>query len=199
MPTPYENRIVRSETARVGDITANPLNWRVHPKRQQDVLSDVLSEVGFVQNVVVNERTGYLLDGHLRVLLLLRDFGEDAEIPVTYVDLSEEEEKLVLATIDPIASLAAADTDALAKLLADIEAPTEQISALLNDLIENANNLSPFPSEIGEPHPPLDFQSYDDEITTEHQCPRCGYVWSGTAASGRSLPDADGEEERESD
>jgi hypothetical protein len=27
--------------------------------------------------------------------------------------------------------------------------------------------------------PPDDFASFDDDIETEHQCPKCGYEWSG--------------------
>ena len=33
--------------------------------------------------------------------------------------------------------------------------------------------------------PPGQFQGYDESITTEHQCPKCGFKWSGTATSSR--------------
>ena len=46
-------------------IMFNPANWRIHPKAQQDALEGVLSEVGWVQDVIVNKRTGNLIDGHL--------------------------------------------------------------------------------------------------------------------------------------
>src|SRR5438309_1172713 len=80
-------------------LLANPLNWRIHAKFQQDALAGVLDQVGWVQEVIVNQRTGHLVDGHLRVTLALRR-GE-VSIPVKYVDLSEQEEALVLATLDP--------------------------------------------------------------------------------------------------
>ena len=30
--------------------------------------------------------------------------------------------------------------------------------------------------------PPDEFGAYDEDIETEHQCPKCGYVWSGKPA-----------------
>jgi hypothetical protein len=40
-----------------------------------------------VQSVVVNQRSGFVIDGHLRVTLAIR--SGQAMVPVTYVDLSE--------------------------------------------------------------------------------------------------------------
>jgi ParB-like chromosome segregation protein Spo0J len=33
---------------------------------------------------------------------------------------------------------------------------------------------------IRGPQPPGGFQSYDETIATEHECPKCGFKWSGT-------------------
>ena len=30
--------------------------------------------------------------------------------------------------------------------------------------------------------PPEDFPEYDEDISTEHRCPKCGYEWSGAIA-----------------
>src|SRR5438477_8621373 len=100
----WNNRIVGTGSVHPDDITLNPQNWRIHPQVQALALSGVLDEIGWVQQVIVNRRTGHLLDGHLRVELARRR-GERA-VPVVYVDLSEHEEALVLATFDPISTLA---------------------------------------------------------------------------------------------
>ena len=71
-------------------LLANPANWRIHGKAQRAALRDLLGSVGFVAQVIVNRRSGRLVDGHLRVDLA-RARGE-ASIPVTHVDLSEDEE-----------------------------------------------------------------------------------------------------------
>jgi DNA modification methylase len=47
---------------------------------------------------------------------------EQPTVPITYVDLSEEEEALVLATIDPVSGMAVRDGEKLAELLAEINA-----------------------------------------------------------------------------
>lgn len=114
----FRNRIVGHGSAAPDQLLANPRNWRVHPREQRDALATVLAQVGWVQEVIVNQRTGFVVDGHLRVALALE--REEPEVPVKYVDLSEDEEALVLATIDPLSAMAGVDTEKLAELLADL-------------------------------------------------------------------------------
>ena len=76
----WKNRIISSGTEAPDQLLANPLNWRVHPQDQQTALMDVLGEIGWVQEVIVNQRTGHLVDGHLRVVLALRN--DETEVPV---------------------------------------------------------------------------------------------------------------------
>ena len=74
-PVKWRNRIVGHGTKPAKDFLANPHNWRIHPKPQQDAMQGVLGEVGWVQSVVENVRTGHLIDGHLRVVEALRRKG----------------------------------------------------------------------------------------------------------------------------
>ena len=113
---PWECRIVDHGMEDPENLLANPDNWRIHPKEQQEGLAAVLDRVGWVQSVIVNRQTGHLVDGHLRVTLALRR-GETS-IPVAYVDLSPDDERLVLSTLDPLAGLAATDREMLQQLLA---------------------------------------------------------------------------------
>ena len=77
-----------------------------------------MSEVGWVAQVMVNRTTGHVVDGHLRVELAIS--RNEPTVPVTYVELSEDEERLVLASLDPLAAMATADTDLLSALLAEL-------------------------------------------------------------------------------
>lgn len=133
----WRNRIIGHGIARVDELLANPRNARIHPKSQSDALEGVLESVGIVQDVIVNQRTGFMLDGHLRVSLALRR-GEP-DLPVKYVDLNEAEEALVLATFDPIGALAIADTGKLDELITDIRdaglPTTAGTDALLDALV----------------------------------------------------------------
>jgi len=116
----WRNRIVGHGEEAPDQLLANPRNWRIHPKAQQDALAGLLDKVGWVQDVIVNQRTGHVIDGHLRVSLAIS--REEASIPVVYVDVSPEEEALVLASLDPLAAMAVTDEEILASLLQDVVA-----------------------------------------------------------------------------
>lgn len=115
MADQWKNRIVGEGEEAPDQILAHPENWRVHPKVQQLALDDVLDRVGWVQRVIVNRTTGHLIDGHLRVGRALAR-GE-ALIPVTYVELTADEERIILATLDPLAALATTDREKLRELV----------------------------------------------------------------------------------
>lgn len=139
--TTWRNRIIGSGVESPDQILANPANWRVHPKHQQDALEGVLNEVGWVQDVIINANTGHLVDGHLRVSLALRR-GE-AEVPVKYVDLTEAEEALVLATIDPLAAMAVTDAAKLDELLRDVSTGEAAVQEMLAELAERNGVIPP--------------------------------------------------------
>lgn len=151
------NRIVGSGEEAPDQLLANPRNFRRHPKHQQDALRGVLNEVGWVQEVIVNRTTGHLVDGHLRVELALRDGAES--VPVKYVELSEAEEALVLATLDPIGALATADAATLKELLAEVETEDAAVLAMLNELASGAGvevERAPLGDPDSVPEPPAD-------------------------------------------
>ena len=134
--TAWRSRIVGEATVDPRTLTEHPDNWRLHPGLQQRALAGVLDEVGWVQRVLVNRRSGRLIDGHLRVALA-RERGE-ASIPVQYVDLSEAEEAAVLATLDPITGLARADASALEQTLKRVRTESGAVQQLLERVAEGA-------------------------------------------------------------
>jgi hypothetical protein len=97
--------------------------------------------------------------------------NNEPTIPVTYVDLSQEDEALVLATLDPIGALATADSAALDALLAEVQTQDEAVRSLLETLQTHHVDATP----------PIDFAAYDEDLPTEHECPKCGYTWSGSS------------------
>lgn len=128
----WNKRIVGYEDRNPRELIPNPRNWRTHPSHQANALSGVMKEVGVVQNVIFNVRTGRLVDGHLRVELAIKE--NQRSIPVTLVDLSESEEALILATIDPIAAQAGTDSEKLEELLASVKTDDESINQLIKTL-----------------------------------------------------------------
>ena len=128
----WRNRIVESGEEAPDQLLANPFNARIHPKPQQDALSGVLNSVGWIAPVIVNQRTGHVIDGHLRVSLALSK-GEKS-IPVDYVDLDENEEKILLASFDYIGSMAVYDREAVDTLLKQVNSNDNDVQVLLSDL-----------------------------------------------------------------
>ncbi len=124
----WRNRIVGHDEVDPEQLLANPKNWRIHPKEQQQALEGVLAQVGWVQDCIVNQRTGFVVDGHARVAMAITA-GE--RVPVVYVDLSEEEEALILATLDPLAAMAVTDKELLGDLLKNMEITNEAIQRAL--------------------------------------------------------------------
>jgi DNA modification methylase len=131
-PVAWRNRIVGHAEMAPATLVPNPRNWRTHPDDQQRALSGALAEVGWVAEELVNRTTGHVVDGHLRLELALAR-GEPT-VPVTYVELSEDEERLVLAALDPIAAMATAEAGALATLLAGLDPADDALRSLLVDL-----------------------------------------------------------------
>ena len=127
----YSLRIVDEDVVDPSELMANPRNWRIHPREQREALEEVLGEIGWVQRVIVNKRTGNLVDGHLRVDLAIE---REEMVPVGYVDLSEEEEAKILATIDPLSSMAVPDSQKMDELLPDVEIQNEALRELLNEI-----------------------------------------------------------------
>ena len=113
MTTPRPNRIIEHRIVKGRDLLPNPGNWRTHPPQQREATRAALDRLGYVDELkVVQTPDGLLLlDGHMRA-----EIGEDDDIPVAVVDLDEEEQRIMLATFDPITSMAYADLDAYARL-----------------------------------------------------------------------------------
>jgi DNA modification methylase len=146
MAETFRNRIVGNGTESPDQLLANPFNFRIHPRHQEEALEGVLNQVGWVQNIIVNKQTGHVIDGHLRVALALR--RNEPEVPVLYVDVDEAEEKLILATIDPLSALAVTDAAQLDALLQDVNSDSPAIQKMLSDLAAD-NGL--YFGEQGEP------------------------------------------------
>jgi len=133
----WQNRILGEGEEAPDQLLANPRNWRIHPKAQQDALAGILSEVGWVQRVIVNQRTGHIIDGHLRVSLAIS--RQEPMVPVVYVDLSEDEERAVLASLDPLSAMAVADQAQLDALLAGVSVSDDALRAMLDGLRSEPN------------------------------------------------------------
>jgi hypothetical protein len=134
LPGAWKTRIVGFDAAVDPEqLLANPANWRIHTHAQRAALEGVLQEVGFVDAVKVNRVTGNLVDGHMRVESAITN---GSTVPVIYVELTPEEESIVLASFDPIGDLAKTDDEKLASVLADAQQANSALHQLLTDTLD---------------------------------------------------------------
>ena len=118
-------------------------NWRTHPKAQADALRAVLDRTGWAGAILVNEVSGQVIDGHLRIDEAIK--RGDKTVPVLVGSWTPEQEKLILGTLDPLGTIGrdrwgktkvtllddldAGKDPALNDLLLELEAQAEQALA----------------------------------------------------------------------
>lgn len=147
----WKNRIVGYEDADPTTLKANSRNWRLHPVSQKRAFKQVADDIGWVDDVIVNLRTSKewgdqqgtktLVDGHLRVELALEQ-GERT-VPVKHVDLSPDEEALVLVTFDPLGAMAKMDMNRLDSLVEDTKKGHEELMKAVHCLGGGKDDSTP--------------------------------------------------------
>ena len=144
---------LRLEWLDADQLAENPSNWRTHGTQQTDALRDVLAETGWAGALLYNERTKRLIDGHLR-----KKVAAGQKVPVLVGNWTEDQEKKILATLDPLAALAETDKERLDALLREVQTGSEALAGVLTQLAER-NGIVPglngqAPSD--DPRPQLD-------------------------------------------
>ena len=136
----WRNRIVGHGEVDPRTLKANPLNWRRHPEEQKSALTAVLGEIGWVGGVLVNKTTGLVVDGHARLDAALKK--KERSVPVDYVELTPQEERTILAVLDPIGEMAESDDERMEKLRREIEGDGGDLDSILGSLGENEEGKS---------------------------------------------------------
>jgi hypothetical protein len=143
------NRIVEHVRVRAGNLLPHPLNYRRHPHGQRVALRDSLQELGDIRSLLgfrLPDGRIQLIDGHLR-----RDLDPERLVTVELVDLSEEEARKALLTLDPLVCLAEANADAVTRLTELVETDSEALRAVWQKL---AQDQPPLPEPEPDEGPP---------------------------------------------
>jgi hypothetical protein len=128
MSEPIRNRIKGHRRVRAGELVPHELNWRLHPEGQQQALRALYGAVGFARSLLAYELPDgrlKLIDGHLR-----RDMDPDMEVEVEVLDVTEDEARALLLSIDPLAALAEAQEQIHARLLEVAPVVPEELQAV---------------------------------------------------------------------
>lgn len=131
------NPALRLEWIEAGSLEENPANWRRHSPEQLESIRDLLDDpdVGWAGACLYNERTKRLIDGHAR-----KSVSDPKEpVPVLVGSWTEEAEKKILATLDPIGAMAQGDAAAYAALVEGMEVDSLWVRDLIHNTQAGAN------------------------------------------------------------
>jgi hypothetical protein len=193
----WESRIVGHDNVPPDQLVANQHNWRLHPQHQAEAVKEAMTRVGWIRPVIVNRRSGQLVDGHLRVALAL-DRGE-ATVPVDYVDLSEDQERVALVTLDPTSAQAGTDEGQLRSLLSVLNGSFDvALQKVMDDLgRDTSRTMPPAPTQA-------DIERGADELAAKFQarstemldviCPHCAGEFAVNLTEMKHTREADADE-----
>ena len=108
-------------------------NFRIHAMNQRHVTIASLNELGHVGDVIVNVRSGKIVNGHLRVELAIAE--NQRTVPVTYLDCDLATEQIILAFFDAVGAKAITDAERLRATLGQITTTSQHLQASLDDWV----------------------------------------------------------------
>ena len=161
----------------IKDLKSDHKNARKRTDRSAELIKESLQRYGAARSIVIDEDNRILAGngtiegakeaGIDRIRVIETD--GDEVIAVRRTGLTEEQ-KVGLALADNRTSdLSEWDQEMLNRL-----GEQHDIS-----LFFSQDDLDGILDTEVEQLPPEDFAEVDDDITTEHRCPSCGYEWSG--------------------
>jgi len=164
----------------IKDLKSDHKNARRRTDRSAELIKESLQRYGAARSIVIDEDNRILAGngtiegakeaGIDRIRVIETD--GDEVIAVRRTGLTEEQ-KVGLALADNrTADLSEWDQEMLNRL-----GEQHDIS-----LFFSQDDLDGILETEAEVLPPEDFAEVDDDITTEHRCPSCGYEWSGKSS-----------------
>ena len=164
--------------SKIFDLKNDHKNARKRTDRSAAAISESLTKFGAARSIVIDEDNRILAGngtvegakqaGITNVRVIETD--GDEIIAVKRTGLTEEQ-KVGLAIADNRSSdLSEWDQEMLYQLSQE-----HDLNAWFTP--EDLNAITGDP--VSDLEPPQDFDEVDDDITTEHRCPSCGYEWSG--------------------
>lgn len=151
----------------VNDLKPYENNAKTHPQEQIDKIASSIKRFGFQQNLVIDKNNCVVI-GHGR-LLAAQQLGIE-KVPCIRVENLNEKQIKALRLADNKVAESAWDFAAL-----NIE---------LDGLVDMNMDDFGFPNvadlEDGEEEDyevPEQFKEFDENMETNHVCPRCGYEW----------------------
>jgi ParB-like chromosome segregation protein Spo0J len=168
------------ERRSIAELIPYARNARLHSDAQVAQIAASITEWGWTVPVLVDE-TGALIAGHGRVLAA-RQLGIDTVPVMTARGWSEPKIRAYRIADNKLGELSSWDAELLGLELSDLR----DLGASVELIGFDAASIDEL---IAGPKPPGSFDDYDETISTEHTCPKCGFRWSGAASASRTTAD----------
>ena len=172
--SPKMQNDVQVERVETGKLVPYARNARTHSEAQVQQIAGSIREFGFTNPVLIDDENG-IIAGHGRVLAA--QLLGLADVPcIRLSHLNETQRRAYVLADNRIALNSGWDDAMLAIELAELQIDGLDLTSLgfdvpeMDKLLSGSDNLPEMPSE---------FKEFNEEIETEHECPRCGYLWSG--------------------
>lgn len=159
----------------ISKLVHDPENARVHPTRNREAIRAALAEFGQQEPIVIAKDGKTVIAGNGQLDEAI-ELGWD-EIWATKFPGTPKQARAYGFIDNRSSDLSEFDP---AKLLAALR----QISAdnLLDAVAFRENEIQDLLASMKPPQmggPPPEFPAYDEDLETDHECPECGYEWSG--------------------
>lgn len=162
---------------RTDSLKPNPRNPNTHPEEQIKLLANIIAKTGWRSPIVVSKRSGFVVKGHGR-LMAAQLLGLKS-VPVDFQEYDNDEAELADMVADNrIAELAEFDRAILKDILQELDTGSFDMLQTGFDL-ESIESLMTATSFYDDTLPPENFKEVGEDIDTAHECPKCGYKWSG--------------------
>ena len=155
-------------TTKITELSLDPSNVRKHSRRNLDAIKASLRKFGQQKPIVVDAK-GIVLAGN-GTLTAAQELGW-TEIQIVRTELEGVEAIMFAIADNRTAELAEWEEDKLNAVLKSLQ--DEGV-----DLVDVGYSPEDVKIEV-EKEAPQEFAEVDENIETEHNCPKCGYKWSG--------------------
>jgi len=165
---------MKIEQLPTADLIPYARNTRTHSPEQVAQIAGSIREFGFTNPILIDGQNG-IIAGHGRVMAASK-LGL-AKVPcIRLAHLTDTQKRAYIIADNKLALNAGWDEEMLGLELSDLRELDFDLGLLGfdGDAIEDFLK----PQEI-EPTSPEEFQEVDENIDTEHECPKCSYRWSG--------------------
>lgn len=157
--------------------------WDSNPRLNATAIPKVAASIarfGFGSPILARKADGEIIAGHTRLAAAV-SLGID-RVPVRYLDLDPANAHLLALADNKLGEEADWDNGKLLDILGELRQQSADVAAVagwtdhdIDALLKSAGDAV---LDAAPQAPPDEFKAYDENIETEHHCPKCGYEWS---------------------